>query len=61
VAEPKKLVVMISRGLDEERLLVAFSITNGGITSDLEVRTCLTSNGVDWVRQGAAAGAHPNP
>lgn len=57
----KKLVVLISRGFDDERASVAWSIANGGIKSDLEVSIFLTSSGVDWVRKGAAEAAHLNP
>lgn len=56
-----KLVVVISRGLDDERSSVAWSIANGGIGSGLEVTAFLVSSGVDWVRKGAADRAHLNP
>jgi len=61
VEEKKKLVVLISRGFDDERASVAWSIVNGGIKSGLEVSIFLTSSGVDWVRKGAADSAHLNP
>jgi predicted peroxiredoxin len=61
MAETKKLVVMITSGMDDERSSVAFSVANGGITAGLEVTAFLTSNGVDWARKGAADMAHPNP
>jgi predicted peroxiredoxin len=57
----QKLVILITAGLDDERASVAWSIANGGITAGLEVTVFLTSNAVDWVRRGAADGAHPNP
>jgi predicted peroxiredoxin len=59
--ETKKLVVLITRGLDDERASVAWSVVNGGINSGLEVTVFLTSSGVDWVRKGAADSAHLNP
>lgn len=59
--DKKKLVVLISRGLDDERSSVAWSIANGGIKSGLEVSIFLTSSGVDWIRKGAAESAHLNP
>ncbi len=59
--EKKKLVIVISRGLDDERSSVAWSIANAGIASDLEVTVFLVSSGVDWVRKGAADAAHLNP
>lgn len=59
--EKKKLVILISRGFDDERASVAWSIANGGIKTGLEVSIFLTSSGVDWVRKGAADSAHLNP
>jgi predicted peroxiredoxin len=61
MAETKKLVVMITRGFDDERASVAWSVVNGGIKSGLEVTVFLTSSGVDWVRKGALETAHLNP
>jgi len=61
LAEKKKLVVLITRGLDDERSSVAWSIANGGIKSDLDVSIFLTSSGVDWVRKGAADKVVLNP
>jgi predicted peroxiredoxin len=57
----KKLVVVITHGIDNERSSVAWSIANGGINSGLEVSIFLVSSGVDWVRKGAAERARPNP
>lgn len=59
--ESKKLVIVISRGLDDERSSVAWSIANGGIKNGLDVSVFLVSSGVDWVRKGAAELARPNP
>jgi len=59
--ETKKLVILITRGLDDERSSVAWSIANAGIASDLEVTVFLAASGVDWVRKGAADVAHLNP
>jgi predicted peroxiredoxin len=59
--EKKKMVIVISRGHDDERSSVAWSIANGGIKSGLDVSIFLVSNGIDWVRKGAADRAHPNP
>ena len=61
MAETNKLVIVISRGLDDERSSVAWSIANAGIASDMEVTVFLVSSGVDWVRKGAADVAHLNP
>ena len=59
--EKKKLVVVITHGLDNERASVAWSIANGGINSGLEVTIFLTSSAVEWVRKGAADRVHLNP
>jgi len=61
MSEKKKLVIVVSRGFDDERASVAWSIANGGIKSGLDVTMFLVSAGVDWVRKGAAASARPNP
>jgi predicted peroxiredoxin len=57
----RKLVVVITNGLDNERSSVAWSIANGGIKSGLDVLVFLVSSGVDWVRKGSAERAHLNP
>ncbi len=59
--EYKKLVVLITCGLDDERASVAWSVANGGISSGLDVTVFLTSSGVDWVRKGASDLPHLNP
>lgn len=61
MSEKKKLVIVISRGFDDERASVAWSIANGGINSGLDVTIFLVSSGVDWARKGAGQGAHLNP
>ncbi len=61
MGEKKNLVIVITRGLDDERSSVAWSIANAGIASDLEVTVFLAASGVDWVRKGAADVAHLNP
>ncbi len=59
--EKKKLVIVITRGMNDERSSVAWSIANGGINSGLDVSVFLTSSAIDWVRKGAADRAHLNP
>ena len=59
--ETKKIVIVISRGLDDERSSVAWSIANGSIASGLELTVFLVASGVDWVRKGAADAARLNP
>ena len=61
MSDRKKLVVVVTRGFDDERASVAWSVANGGIASGMEVHMFLVSSGVDWVRKGAAAVARPNP
>ena len=59
--EKKKIVILITRGIDDERSSVAWSIANGGLNNGLEVTIFLTSSAVDWVRKGAADKVHLNP
>jgi len=59
--ETKKMVILITRGLDDERSSVAWSVANGALASGLELTIFLTSSGVDWARKGAADGVHLNP
>jgi predicted peroxiredoxin len=59
--QKQKIVIVITRGLDDERSSVAWSIANGAIACDLEVTVFLAASGVDWVRKGAADNARLNP
>ncbi len=59
--DKKKLVVVITHGLDDERASVAWSIANGGLNAGLDLTVFLASSGVDWVRKGAADKVHLNP
>lgn len=61
MSDKKKLVIVVTRGFDDDRSSVAWSVANGGIASDFEVTMFLVSSGVDWVRKGAADVARPNP
>jgi predicted peroxiredoxin len=61
VPEKKKVVVVISAGMDDERASVGWSVANGGISTGLDVTVFLVSAGVDWARKGAADKAHLNP
>jgi len=61
MAEQKKLVIINSRGFDDERSSVAWSIANTAVASDMDVTMFLVAAGVDWVRKGATAVAHLNP
>jgi predicted peroxiredoxin len=57
----KQLVVVITCGLEDEKMSVAWSIANGGISTGLEVTVFLASSAVDCVRKGAADKVHLNP
>jgi len=61
MSEKKKLVVVVTRGLDDERSSVALSVANSGINSGLDVTMFLVSAGVDLARRGATAVAQLNP
>lgn len=57
----KKLVIVNSRGLDDERSSVAWSIANTAAASEMDVTMFLVAAGADWARKGAADVARPNP
>jgi len=57
----KKLVIVNSRGFDDERSSVAWSIANTAVASNMDVTVFLVAAGVDWVRKGAADAARLNP
>ena len=59
--ESKKLVIVNSRGFDDERSSVAWSIANAAVASGMDVTVFLVAAGVDWVRKGAAKVAQLNP
>ena len=61
MTEQKKLVIVNSRGFDDERSSVAWSIANTAAASDMDVTVFLVAAGVDWVRKGAADVAQLNP
>jgi len=61
MSEKRKLVIVVTCGLDDERMSVAWSIANGGISGGLEVAIFLTASAVDCVRKGAADKVHLNP
>jgi len=61
MSEQQKMVVVVTRGVDDERSSVAWSVANGAVASGFNVTMFLVSSGVDWVRKGAAERARPNP
>lgn len=61
MSDKKELVIVNTRGLDDERSSVAWSIANTAAASDIKVLVFLVAAGVDWVRKGAADAARLNP
>ena len=61
MSNEKKLVIVVTRGCDDERASVAWSVANGGIASGFQITMFLVSAGADWARKGAADNARPNP
>jgi len=60
-AKKEKLVIVSTRGLDDERGTVAWTIANSGLASDLEVTMFLTSTAVDLVRKDGVREVRINP
>jgi predicted peroxiredoxin len=56
-----KLVILLTRGIDDERATAAWTVANGGLNEGLEVTMFLVSNGVDVVRRGGADLVQINP
>jgi len=61
MSDVQKMVIVVTRGIDDERSSVAWSVANGAIGMGFEVTMFMVSSGVDWVRKGAAARARLNP
>ena len=61
MSEQKKLVIVNSRGFDDERSSVAWSIANTAAASGMDVTVFLVAAGVDWARKGATEVARLNP
>jgi predicted peroxiredoxin len=59
--QTKKLAIVITRGLDDERATAAFTIANTGVASGQQVTLFMVSSGVDVVRKGAADNVRMNP
>ena len=53
--ESRKLVVLVTKGIESELSSVAFTIANGGITAGLKVFIFLTSTAIDLVRRNGQA------
>lgn len=61
MSEKRKMVIVVTAGMSDERSSVAWSVANGAIATGFEVTMFLVSDGVDWVRKGAAGKARLNP
>jgi predicted peroxiredoxin len=59
--EARKLVVVVTHGLEHELSSVGMTIACGGMTAGLQVSVFLTSSGVDIVRRRAADMAQVRP
>jgi len=57
----KKIAIVGSRGLDDERSSVTLTIANGALGSGMDVTLFLVASGVDLVRKGAVEHARLNP
>lgn len=57
----RKLVVLVTKGIESEMSSVAFTIANGGITAGLQVYVFLTSTAIDLVRKGGQRMTHVAP
>ena len=56
-----KTIVFLSRGLDDERATVAWTLANAGVANGQDVTVFAVSAGVDVLRQGAADVVQMNP
>jgi predicted peroxiredoxin len=61
MSEAKKVVIINSRGFDDERSSVAWSVANASVASGMDVTVFLVAAGADWARKGAADAAQLNP
>ncbi|MGI9623589.1 MAG: DsrE family protein [Acidimicrobiales bacterium] len=56
-----KTIIFLSRGIDDERATVAWTLANGGVQNGQDVTVFCVSSGVDLVRKGAADTVQMNP
>lgn len=57
----EKLVIVASRGHDDERATVSWTVANGGLNAGLAVTMFLVSSAIDTVRKGAIEHVRMNP
>lgn len=60
-SQPEKLVIVASRGHDDERATVSWTIANGGLTAGLQVTMFMVSSAIDLIRKGAVDHVRMNP
>jgi uncharacterized protein len=56
-----KTIVFLSRGIDDERATVAWTLANAGVANGQDVTVFAVSSGVDVLRSGAADVVQMNP
>jgi predicted peroxiredoxin len=56
-----KTIVFMSRGIDDERATVAWTLANAGVANGQDVTVFCVSAGVDVLRKGAADVVQMNP
>jgi predicted peroxiredoxin len=59
--QKQKMVIVASRGLDDERATASMTIANGGLAAGFDVTMFLIASGVDLVRKGGVEHARMNP
>ena len=60
-ATTTKTIVFLSRGIDDERATVAWTLANAGVANGQDVTVFAVSAGVDVLRKGAADTIQMNP
>jgi predicted peroxiredoxin len=61
MSKNREIVIVNTRGMDDERSSVAWSVANAAVASDMAVTVFLVAAGANWARKGAADVARPNP
>ena len=61
VGGTQKTIVFLSRGIDDERATVAWTLANAGVANGQDVTVFAVSAGVDVLRKGAADRVQMNP
>lgn len=61
IAATDKTIVFLTRGIDDERATVAWTLANAGLANGQDVTVFAVSAGVDVLRKGAADVVQMNP